>query len=313
MYVIMMDKVLKYEICSRRCARGVAREEKRMGNIQYNWDQLIKEIKKIRSEYDRAVKSKYQGRPLVLTQKQYFENNKIIARGLVRWECIRRNEQFRQLCDGDSKRLFLGKDIVLTSQSTKSQLSNELAKIKTRIGKDKSVFFASRKNEHRYTAYFYFLKNLGHPPFLANSPVYSKQLHALFYDLFDKKDIKKLSPEQVAGFIAQVPRRVEFAVDFGYAKQEIVDSFEKQIDMWFRLNDAINARNTNRALDYSNIQRYLKIYDEKQDKSNLTFADLAQKYYPGAASKNLDSAIQQVKREYKRAKELINGGFVFIK
>jgi hypothetical protein len=231
----------------------------------------------------------------------------------VRWECIRRNEQFRQLCDGDSKRLFLGKDIVLTSQSTKSQLSNELAKIKTRIGKDKSVFFASRKNEHRYTAYFYFLKNLGHPPFLANSPVYSKQLHALFYDLFDKKDIKKLSPEQVAGFIAQVPRRVEFAVDFGYAKQEIVDSFEKQIDMWFRLNDAINARNTNRALDYSNIQRYLKIYDEKQDKSNLTFADLAQKYYPGAASKNLDSAIQQVKREYKRAKELINGGFVFIK
>ena len=67
-----------------------------MGSIQYNWDQLIKEIKKIRSEHDRAVKSKYQGRPLVLTQKQYFENNKIITRGLARWECIRRNEQFRQ-------------------------------------------------------------------------------------------------------------------------------------------------------------------------------------------------------------------------
>lgn len=291
----------------------MAREEKRMGSLQYNWDQLVKQIKKIRSEHDRAVKSKYQGRPLVLTQKQYLENNKIIARGLVRWECIRRNEQFRQLCDGDSKTLFLGKDIVLIPQSTKSQLSNEIAKIKTRIGKDKSVSFASRKHEHRYTAYFYFLKNLGHPPFLANSPVYSKQLHALFYDLFDKKDIKKLSQEQIAGFIAQVPKRVEFTVDFGYAKQEIMDSFEKQIDIWFRLNDAIDARNTNRALDYSNIQRYLKIYDEKKGKSGLTFADLAQKYYPGAVSKNLDSAIQQVKREYKRAKELINGGLIFIK
>ncbi len=291
----------------------MAREEKRMGSIQYNWDQLIKENQKIRSEYDRAVKSKHKGRPLVLTRKQYFENSKIIARGLVRWECIRRNEQFRKLCDEDSKMLFLGKDIVLTPQSTKSQLSNELVKIKTRIGKDKSVSFVGRKHEHRYTAYFYFFKNLGHPPFLANSPVYSKQLHALFYDLFDKKDMKKLSQEQIDGFVAQIPRRVEFTVDFGYAKQEIMFEFESQIDMWFRLNDAIDARNKNRALDYSNIQRYLKIYDEKKGKPGLTFADLAQKYYPGAVSKNLDSAIQQVKREYKRARELINGGFIFIK
>jgi hypothetical protein len=135
----------------------------------------------------------------------------------------------------------------------------------------------------------------------------------LFYDLFDKKDIKKLSQEQIAGFVAQIPRRVEFIVDFGYAKQDIMSNFENLIDMWFRLNDAIDVRNKNRALDYLNIQRYLKIYDEKKGKPGLTFADLAQKYYPGAVSKNLDSAIQQVKREYKRAKELISGGFVFIK
>lgn len=289
------------------------REEKRRDEIQNSWDQLFKNIKGIRSEYDRAVKSRHQSRPLVLTKKQYSENNKIIARGLMRWECVRRNEQFRCLCNDDNKILSLGKDINLTPESTRFQLSRELARIKTKIGRDKSILFENKKDEHKYTAYFYFLKNLGHSQFIANSPVYSKQLHALLYNLLDNKDIKKLSQEQITSFIAQIPKRVEFTVDFGYAKQEIMDNFEKQIDMWFRLSDAIEVRNKNRALDYSNVERYLKIYDEKKRKSGPTFSDLAQKYYPGPAAKNLDSAIQQVKREFKRAKELINGGFIFIK
>jgi len=290
----------------------VVGEEKRK-NTEYDWDYLLREVKNIRRDYNRAIRAKNVTRPLILKKKEYLANSKIIARGLMRWECIRRNEQFRRVCDRDKKILSLGKDISLTPESTKSQLSNELSKIKTKIVRDKRVSFASRKHEHRYTAYFYFFKNIGHSHFLANSPVYSKQHHALLYDLLDNKDIKKLSQEQIADFIAQIPSRVEFTVDFGYTKQEIMVDFERQIDMWFSLNDATGDRNTKRALDYANINRYLKVYDLKNNKSKITFSDIAQQLYPGPSNKNLDSAIQQVKREYKRAKELINGGFIFIK
>lgn len=288
------------------------REEKRK-NTEYDWDYLLREVKNIRRDYNRAIRARNVTRPLILKKKEYLANSKIIARGLMRWECIRRNEQFRRICDDDKEILFLGKDINLTPKSTKSQLSKELAKIKTKIGKDESVSFASRKHEHRYTAYFYFFKNIGHSYFLANSPVYSKQHHALLYDMLDNKDIKKLSQEQITDFIAQLPRRVEFTVDFGYTKQEIMADFERQIDMWFSLNDATGDRNTKRALDYVNIKRYLKVYDLKKSKSSPTFVDIAQRLYPSPSNKNLDSAIQQVKREYKRARELINGGFILIK
>jgi len=290
----------------------VVREEKRK-NTEYDWDYLLREVKNIRRDYNRAIRARNVTRPLILKKKEYLTNSKIIARGLMRWECIRRNEQFRRLCDGDKEILSLGKDINLTPESTKSRLSNELTKIKTKTGKDKRVSFTSRKDEHKYTAYFYFLKNLGHSQSLANSPVYSKQHHALLYDMLDNKDIKKLSQEQITDFIAQLPRRVEFTVDFGYTKQEIMADFERQIDMWFSLNDATGDRNTKRALDYANINRYLKVYDLKNNKSKITFSDIAQQLYPGPSNKNLDSAIQQVKREYKRAKELIRGGFIFIK
>jgi len=107
------------------------------------------------------------------------------------------------------------------------------------------------------------------------------------------------------------PKKVDFIVDFGYTKQEIMAEFEKQIDMWGRLHEAVGERNSKRALDYTNIKRYLEVYDAKNNKQ--TFIQLAQQFYPGASAKNLDSAISQVKREYKRAQELISGGFVYIK
>lgn len=198
-------------------------------------------------------------------------------------------------------------------ETTKDEISKEILKIKTKSKKDKSVIFLNRKQAHKYTAYLFFLKDLGHSPFLNNLAVHCKQLHAITYEVVDKKTIGKFDQDTIQNFIADIPKKVDFIVDFGYTKQEIMAEFEKQIDMWCRLHEAVGERNNKRALDYANIERYLHIYDLKNAKSKPTFADLAQMFYPGPSAKNLDSAIQQVKREYKRADELINGGFIFIK
>jgi hypothetical protein len=277
----------------------------------YNWQNLIHSLKKSRRSYNPARKSLDTSPPLVLKHKEYLENQKIIERGLMRWECVRRNAQFQRLCQADKASLNLGAGIALSPRTTKDEISKELSKIRIKTGKDKSVGFVNRDHEYKYTAYFHFLKDLGHAQFLNNSAVHCKQLHALVYELVDKKVIKDFSQDEVDRFIAEIPKKADFIVDFGYTKQEIMAEFEKQIDMWGRLHETVGQRNSKRALDYTNIKRYLEVYDSKNNK--MTFAKLAQKFYPGASAKNLDSAIQQVKREYKRAQELINGGFVYIK
>jgi len=288
----------------------VSSEEKK---TEYDWDNLIREIKRIRRDYDRESKTKHVSAPLVLKKKEYAESCRIIERGLVRWECIRRNKRFVALYEKDNEILNIGNKIQLTPDTTKDFIKKELGKVKTKKNRDGSVGFLNKSHEHKYTAYFLFLKNLGHADFLNNSPVKSKQLHALVYDLLDKKENAKYSQEEIERFVAQIPKQVDVVVDLGYSKQEIMTEFEKQIDMWFSLNNATGDRNTKRALDYTNINRYLKVYDLKNSTPRITFSDIAQKLYPGPSNKNLDSAIQQVKREYKRAKELINGGFIFIK
>ena len=229
----------------------------------------------------------------------------------MRWECVRRNAQFQQVCQSDKTLLDIGAGIILSPLSTKDEIAKEISKIKIKTGKDKSVGFLNRSHEYKYTAYFNFLQDLGHAEFLNNSAVKCKQLHALVYELMDKKDIKNFSQEEIDRFVAEIPKKVDFVVDFGYSKQEIMAEFEKQIDMWGRLHEVVGQRNIKRALDYANIKRYLEVHDAKNKKK--TFVQLAHQFYPGASAKNLDSAIAQVKREYKRAQELINGGFVYIK
>ena len=277
----------------------------------YSWQDLIQSLKKSQRSFKIGRKSVDTSPPFFLKNKEYLENRKIIERGLMRWECVRRNVQFQRLCQADKSLLGLGEGIVLSPLTTKDEISKELVKIKIKTGKDKRIGFVSKAHEHKYTAYFFFLRDLGHAQFLNNNAVHCKQLHALVHDMVDKKDIKNFSQEEVDRFIAEVPKKVDFMVDFGYTKQEIMAEFEKQIDMWGRLHEAVGERNTKRSPDYQNIKRYLEVYDAKNNKQ--TFVQLAQQFYPGATAKNLDSALQQVKREYKRAQELINGGFVYIK
>lgn len=285
----------------------MAREEQR--KAEYDWGRLVRETGLLRRGYD----SKGATAPLVLKKKQYLENSKIIERGLLCWECVRRNKRFLALYEKDSGVLEFGRKFQLTPDISKDDIAKDVGRIKIKKNKDGSVRFVNKSHEHKYTAYFYFLKNLGRAEFLNNSPVKSKQLHALVYDFLGKKDTAKISTKEISKFISQIPKQVDFIIDLGYTKQEIMREFEKQIDMWFSLFDATGDRNTKRALDYANITRYLKVYDLKNGKPKTTFSDIAQQLYPGPSNKNLDSAIQQVKREYKRAKELINGGFIFIK
>ena len=283
-------------------------KEKNSNNIQeFVWKDLINNIRRLQRSNRQPAGSQIT----VIKKKEFLENNKAIQRGLMRWECVRRNAQFQKLCQADKALLNIGAGIILSPLTAKDQIVKEISKIKTKIGKDKRVGFVSKAHEYRYTAYFYFLKDLGHAQFLNNSAVHCKQLHALVHDMVDKKDIKNFSQDEVDRFISEIPKKVDFIVYFGYTKQEIMSEFEKQIDMWGRLHEAVGERNSKRALDYANIKRYLDVYDAKNNKQ--TFIQLAQQFYPGASTKNLDSTVQQVKREYKRAKELINGGFVFIK
>ncbi len=289
------------------------KEEVTRKSVQYDWEDLIRKIRKIRGTYDRDLKSQNKTRPLVIKKKEYLENAKIIARGLMRWECARRNAQLRRLYQEDNSALCLGGDICLTPEKTKDEISKDIAKINTRVNKDKNIAFLDKKSARKYTAYYSFMSDLSHTPFLNNLAVHSKQMHAMVYEIVDKRDVAKYDRDVVEKFISEIPTKVDFIVDFGYSKQDIMAGFEKQVDMWYRLHGAIGARNNKRALDYTNIERYLEIYDLKNGKSKPTFFELAQKFYPGPSAKNLDSAIQQVKREYKRAEELINGGFLLIK
>jgi len=281
--------------------------------VQYDWEDLIRKIRKIRGAYDRGLKSKNKIRPLVIKKKEHLENEKIIARGLMRWECVRRNAQLRRLYKKDNSVLCLGEDIWLTPETAKDEILREISKTKTRVNRDNSVTFLDRKTSHKYTAYYCFMSDLGRSPFLNTFAVHCKQFHAILYEAVSKKDAEKLDHGLVEKFISDIPAKVDFIVDFGYSKKEIMAEFEKQIDMWYRLRGATGERNNKRALDYTNIERYLRVHDIKNGKSKPTFTDLAQKFYPGPSARNLDSAIQQVKREYKRAEELINGDFLSIK
>lgn len=276
----------------------------------YNWQNLIQSLKKSRRSFNLGHKSLDTSPPLVLKHKEYLENQKIIERGLMRWECVRRNAQFQRLCQADKSLLDLGAGICLSSQTTSKAIQQMLSRVKINKGK-KGVGFASREHEYTYSALFYFFKNLGHSEILNNQPVKCKQLHAVVHEMIDEKTLKKFSQAEVDKFIDGIPKKVDFIVDFGYTKQEIMAEFEKQIDMWGRLHGQVGQRQNKRALDYANIRRYLKVYDAKKGK--VTFLELAKKFYPGTSTKNLDSAIAQVKREYKRAQELINGEFVYIK
>lgn len=282
-------------------------------DTQYDWEDLIFKIRKNCSNYNRVLKSKNKTRPLVIKEKEYLENTKTMTRGLMRWECVRRNAQLRRLYKKDNSALCLGEDIWLTPETRKDEISREISKIKTRVNRDNSVTFLDRKTSYKYTAYYCFLSDLGLSPFLNTFAVHCKQLHAILYEVVSKKDAEKLDHGVVEKFISDVPTRVDFIVDFGYSKKEIMAEFEKQVDMWHRLHEAIGERNNKRALDYTNIKRYLTVYDLKNGKSKPTFSELAQKLYPGPSVRNIDSTIQQVKREYKRAEELINGGFISIK
>jgi len=176
----------------------VSNEEKRKAD--YDWDNLIREIKRIRRDYDHKSKTKHVSAPLVIRKKEYAENCKIIERGLIRWECIRRNKRFIALYEKDHEMLNLGNKIQLSPDITTEDISKDISKIKTRKNKDGSVRFFNKLHENKYTAYFLFLKNLGHADFLNNSPVKSKQLHALVYELLDKKDISEFSHEKIAEF-----------------------------------------------------------------------------------------------------------------
>lgn len=89
--------------------------------MQYDWEDLIFKIRKIRGSYDRGLKSQHKRRPLVIKEKEYLEDRKTIERGLMRWECVRRNAQLRRIYQEDNNILHLGEDICLTPKRRKTK------------------------------------------------------------------------------------------------------------------------------------------------------------------------------------------------
>ena len=90
----------------------------------YNWQNLIQSLKKSRRSFNLGRKSLDTSPPLVLKHKEHLVNQKIIERGLMRWECVRRNAQFQRLCQADKALLNLGAGIALSPRITNYLLDN---------------------------------------------------------------------------------------------------------------------------------------------------------------------------------------------
>jgi hypothetical protein len=96
-------------------------------------------------------------------------------------------------------------------------------------------------------------------------------------------------------------------VDLTLPKKQVMVDVEKEISAWktiYRKNVKSRTRNDMYAT-------YLQIYDLKKKKKK-THSQIAQIAYPQETG-NLDSTIQKVKRNYKEAKKLVEGGYVKIR
>ena len=178
---------------------------------EFVWKDLINNVRKLQ----RSNRQPAGSQVLVIKKKEFLENEKLIQRGLVRWECIRRNKKFRQLYEANQEFFHLDKNICFTPETTKEEISKGISRIKIKVDKDGSRKFESRADEKKYTIYFYFLKDLGRSESLNNSAVKPKNLSGLIYDCLTPKDISRFSKEEINGFIERIPQQVEFLVDFG--------------------------------------------------------------------------------------------------
>ncbi|MFH1310464.1 MAG: hypothetical protein ABIH85_07300 [Candidatus Omnitrophota bacterium] len=94
-------------------------------------------------------------------------------------------------------------------------------------------------------------------------------------------------------------------VDLSLPKPEVMEDLEKEVAMWKELY----RRNNKKRSRYDMYETYLQIYDLK--KKN-TYSQIAEIAYP-QERESLDSTIQKVKRNYKAAKKLIEGGYMQIR
>ena len=118
-----------------------------------------------------------------------------------------------------------------------------------------------------------------------------------------------LNSEKTRKFIIKhIPESITVSINLAYKKEDIMQALEEEVGEWINLYKRLGLRKS-RTQHYSIIKRYLKVYDLRNKKNKPTFEELAEKLYPSASKKNLDSAVQQVKRECKNAKELINKGY----
>lgn len=110
-----------------------------------------------------------------------------------------------------------------------------------------------------------------------------------------------------------LPHKLDIRINLHHDKYKVMAAIKQELDRWYDLFKYMNLIKDERMPDRIIIKRYLDVYDLRLKYPHHTFKQIAEKLYPGAANKNLQSAIQQVKREYYKAKKIILGGYKDLK
>ena len=124
--------------------------------------------------------------------------------------------------------------------------------------------------------------------------------------LKDYKDIKFTSSSPKKKDYKHI-RTLRLAVNLQYPKKKLLFELERTVDLY--QGKGAGGHSITRTDMYSS---YVSIYNLRVFQRKK-FSEIAEKVYPRESYKNLDSAIQKVKRNFKVAKRLVNGGFREIK
>jgi hypothetical protein len=200
--------------------------------------------------------------------------NTVFKRGLVKWECLRRDAEYRKCYEKDGGYKNIMGMLINPNLS------------------DKDIYKLALKHKNPFRSHeVRFISILG--------------------CCMDSSVSFLLSPDAVkrgkVTYNGSIPSEITLAVNLNYTKEEIMEALEAEIDTWFGYLKYKGLYKRGRTQDYEVIKRYLKVYDLKE--KGMTYTEITKKYYKGVRE---DVALFQVKREKKKADQLIHGGYVKI-
>ena len=208
----------------------------------------------------------------IVKNKGFQWLNTVFMRGLIRWECLRRDPVYIRAYREKRHYKNIPHRLLLNPEMTDRNIE--------RIALNKKCWF--RRKEVR------FINMLG-------------QVVALSPRMFISLPIVK---RKHVVYKKSIPFEVTFVVNLSYMENEIKDALDRAIDSFIDELEYRSLYKRGRTQYYRNIKNYLDVYDLRQQ--GLTYPVIAKKVYGNVKR---ETALFQVKREMKKAKKYINGGY----